>query len=455
MSSRIEVATLEQISPRAWTRCFLCFQIGDEAGRNAIIENLGKALKHTAQDLPFLSGKISEVQDSHGRTRLQWKAGRNPKLFVKDLGGLMPSFEELRSGKFPMSAFDGDLLCATGVWYPRPCKELAVCAAQINFIEGGMLFATSLSHIMADGTTMTTFLQRLAAHCNQGATVNALPPQVFDKTPLFSHPARKASTIQDHPEFILLHEHPPSPPPSFTKRIDGQLFHFSAQSTAALKDRANPRNCSTPQSQDWVSTDAALSALIWRSVVSAACKSQGIEVKSTLSGFCSGINARGRFDPPLPRDFVGSAWVLDPATKIPLNELLRPDPNLADIAMVIQKSREKITSEYLDSLISLIDTLPDPSLLLPAAFTDALRTTGAVSSWANFPLYDSDWGGLLGKCQRVRIAQTGLMNGLQVVLPALPERLGGGLEVVIGLEDEVMKVLMHDELWMAYASAYP
>lgn len=63
-----------------------------------------------------------------------------------------------------------------------------------------------------------------------------------------------------------------------------------------------------------------------------------------------------------------------------------------------------------------------------------------------------DWG--WGKVQRVRIPGISkLVDGLCVVLPEEGEMGGGkgGLEVIVGLEDETMGRLMADERFMEFA----
>ena len=119
---------------------------------------------------------------------------------------------------------------------------------------------------------------------------------------------------------------------------------------------------------------------------------------------------------------------------------------------MIRDGAEKMDDKYIDSLISMIDGVSTPSLLLPVAFLDLLKTSMMMTNWSGFGMYDFDWGdGLGGKCERVRTASIGMFNGLQVVLPVLTGEMGGGLEVVVGLEDEAMERLKGDEVWMRFA----
>ena len=119
---------------------------------------------------------------------------------------------------------------------------------------------------------------------------------------------------------------------------------------------------------------------------------------------------------------------------------------------MIRKGTDQVDASYLDSLIGMIDSVPNLSLLLPLVFTDVLKTCSILTSWAGFSMYDFDWGEALGgKCERLRTVPSIMFNGMQVVLPRLPEEMGGGFEVVIGLEDDAMERLKGDNEWMKYA----
>ena len=101
----------------------------------------------------------------------------------------------------------------------------------------------------------------------------------------------------------------------------------------------------------------------------------------------------------------------------------------------------------------MIDGVANPALLMPFAFTDLLQTCMTLTNWAGFAMYDFDWGKALGgRCERVRTAKSGMFDGLQVLLPGLSEEMGGGLEIVVQLDDEdTMERLKGDEVWMRFA----
>lgn len=169
----------------------------------------------------------------------------------------------------------------------------------------------------------------------------------------------------------------------------------------------------------------------------------------SVSLFSSPLNARKRMNPPLAPDLLTSAWCFQ-ESRLPIESLL--EANLADIALVVRRSTEKVDASYIDSLIRMIDSVPKPSLLMPVVFADVLKTCSILTSWAGFPLYDFDWAHVLGgKCERVRTASSGMFNGMQVLLPVLTKEMGGGMEVVVELEDDAMERLKGDKLWAKFA----
>ena len=259
---------------------------------------------------------------------------------------------------------------------------------------------------------------------------------------------RKVS-IEDHPEFLLLPDVPTSLPPAATRTLKTEIFHISPASASTLKDIASPKNASSPQTEySWISTHTAISALIWRSVMVATYAHEP-PIPDSVSIFASPFNARKRMEPPLAPDLLASAYCFHDS-RLPIKTLL--ETGLADIALVVRKSADKIDSEYIDSLITMIDGIQNLSLLMPSVFMDVLKTCSMLTSWAKFPIYDLDWGSAMGgRCERVRTVSSGMFNGMHVILPELPAEVGGGLEIVVGLEDDAMERLKEDRVWTRFA----
>ena len=449
------LSTLEQISPQAYTRFILCFRLSSGVSPDEVIQTLRKGLEATAAEIPVLKSQVISVSGSNGRETKDLRQ-RNAAIFsVRKLADNGMDFEKIRSQGFPSHVFDGEMLCPTAV-FAAPGSEVPVFLAQANLITGGLLLAFSFWHQAFDGTAITTTLRLWAQNCcavqdqnNNGLNPSNLQADAFDKSRLSKDTSKNGRKLEDHPEFILLPDTPVELPPALTQALKTQIFYFSPTSISALKELASPENSAKAQNKySWTSTYVAVSALVWRSVMAATYAHQ-LPVTDSVCIFTSPLNARPRMDPPLTPDFIASAFCFH-ESKLPVNELL--ESSLADVALIVRERMDSVDAKYIDSLISMIDGVPKPSLLMPLAFTDVLRTCSILTSWAGFRMYDFDWGSTLGgKCERVRSVASGMFNGMQVVLPELTQEMGGGLEIVIGLENDAMERMKGDELWMRFA----
>ena len=449
------LSTLEQISPQAYVRFILCFGLSSGFTHDELIQILRQGLEATAIEIPVLSCLVVSVTDSYGRETEDLRQGDGTLFNINDLTGNGMDFGTIRSRGFPSQLFDGELLCPTGV-FAVPGSPVPVFLAQANLITGGLLLGLSAWHGALDGTAITTIIGLWAQICStiklpqkKSLASHTLIADAFDKARLSKSSLNKGGTIDSHPEFLLLPEMPTSLPPGLTQTLKTQIFYLSPASISALKELASPKHSANTQSgHTWSSTNTAISALIWKSIMVATYAHQ-LPVTDTVCRFTSPLDARKRMDPPLSPILVASAWCFQDSS-LPIKTLL--EASLADVGLIVRENIDRIDAKYIDSLISMINETQNPSLLLPVAFTDVLKTCSMMTSWAGFRMYDFNWGSALGEtCERVRTVASGMFNGMHVVLPELTKDMGGGLEIVVGLEDDAMERLKGDETWMRFA----
>ncbi|KAM0797532.1 transferase family-domain-containing protein [Usnea florida] len=451
-SSENHLSTLEQISPQAYTRCILCFRLQSGVPQEDVTRILRESLMTTAGEIPVLNSVAVTVTDSNGRETKDVREAEFDTFTVKDLKNTSLDYDVIRSQGFPSQVFDGEALCRTGV-YAVPGSPVPVFLAQANYITGGLLLGLSIWHGALDGTAITEVLRHWAQNCgalqDKEHKVSTLSGAAFDKSRLSKVSANREVSIKDHPEFLLLPEVPTSPPPAATRTVKTEIFHISPASVSALKDIASPKNASSPQTEySWISTHTAISALIWQSVMIATYAHEH-PIPDSVSIFSSPLNARKQMEPPLAPDLFASAWCFHDS-RLPIKTLL--EASLADIAVVVREATDKIDSKYIESLITMVDGVQNRSLLLPLVYMDVLKTCSILTSWARFPIYDFDWGNAMGgRCERVRTVSSGMFNGMHVLLPELPDEMGGGLEIVVGLEDDAMDRLKQDRVWTRFA----
>lgn len=449
------LSTLEQISPQAYVRFILCFGLPSGFTHDELTQILRQGLEATAVEIPVLNCLIVSVTDSHGRETKDLLQGDGTMFSIKDLTCNEMEFGTIRSQGFPSHFFDGELLCPTDV-FAAPGSPVPVFLAQANLITGGLLLGLSAWHGALDGTAITTILGSWAQSCytiqepqKKSLDLYTLAADAFDKSRLSKSSLNEGGTIDHHPEFLLLPETPTSLPPGLAQTLKTHIFYLSPTSIAALKELASPKNSANAgKGHTWVSTNTAISALVWKSIMTATYAHQ-LPNTDTVCRFTSPLDARKRMDPPLPPNLVAGAWCFQDSS-LPIKSLL--EASLADIGLIVRENIDRVDSKYIDSLISMIDKSPNPSLLLPVAFTDVLKTCSMMTSWTGFRMYDFNWGSALGgTCERVRTAASGMFNGMQVVLPELTKEMGGGLEIVVGLEDDALERLKGDETWMRFA----
>lgn len=450
------VSSLEQASPPYWNRSLYCFKLPSDYKKEEIIGILRQGLKATFSDLPVLTGQLAPVDDEKQPGKKDIIAGGNEELFVKDLTSSSLDYDHLKANRFPLSTFDDETFWATPCM-PAPGEKCLVFAAQANFIKGGWLLGISFWHVIMDGTALAITLRVLAQNCllvqdpsSKGQADSKLSGDIYDKSRLHESSPEYKGLLADHPEYVLLPEVPTGPPPFATIPLKVEVFHVSPASLKALKAAATPIVETETHAKEpmWVSTNDAASALIWRSLV--VVTYEETDYKDEPLSCCQvAVNSRPKMNPPLPADYFGCALTFG-TSYLPISSILVPG-SLSTMALMIRQSIMKVTAPYLESVIATIHNVPDYRRFIPSSFVDLLGRDTVQTSWSAFPLYEYHWGPTLGgKCERVRAPKLGMFNGLQTVLPALPESQGGGFELMIGLEPHVMEKLKADPVWSEY-----
>ncbi|KAH8665440.1 hypothetical protein BGZ61DRAFT_538790 [Ilyonectria robusta] len=89
----------------------------------------------------------------------------------------------------------------------------------------------------------------------------------------------------------------------------GQVFYLSPESLKVLKAEASPNNASKIPDQSWVSTNDALSTLLWRTVMAVQNPFETLE-GDLMSVFNIAIDGQPRTDPPVHPALWAASWTL-------------------------------------------------------------------------------------------------------------------------------------------------
>ncbi|PSS06902.1 hypothetical protein M430DRAFT_54198 [Amorphotheca resinae ATCC 22711] len=450
---------LERAGPKGYVRYLFPFPLAENYNLDEVARVLKDSLAATQKRLPVLA--CEAVPDTEakqaGVLRLQESEVGDIKVVDMRAPEAFPmTYQQLREKRFPLEAFEADVFCRRPVW-PSPGDRLPITAVQANFIQGGLILNWCIFHMIGDGKTFQKMLEIWAEECRraQGLEITSpvhLPDELFDRSRVMQGSGRNKGRIEDHPEYVLLPFTPTGAPPKMLSPTHrARVFYFSPATLAQLKKDASPANAKMPASDvPWISTNDALSALLWRAVMAAQFPLDELEGNPT-SVFNIAVDGRRRADPPLPEDTMG-CFLEYVAPSMGIRTMLT-EASLADIAVEIRRNVAKANQNYTDDIVTLLDSIPDHNRLVPTAFLDVPGHNCVLTSWVNFDLYTIDWGHMFGGAvEAVRAPNVGIINGCQVVLPAVPESRGGGFELLVGVEESAIHRLEMDALWTKYAT---
>ncbi|KAL1997859.1 hypothetical protein VTN02DRAFT_551 [Thermoascus thermophilus] len=457
---------LERIGPKGYLRYVFPFQLPADYDVDRVASVLRTGYDAAKRQIPVLACEAVPDVDAKqtGVLKLQRLTtdddGEIDDIVVQDLrapGAFPLTYTELKAKRFPVSAFDAELLCRRSVW-PSAGERLPVSQVQANFIPGGLILTWCIFHMVGDGASFYTWAQVWAEECRraQGLEIAEpvrLPDAIFtDRERVMRPSGRSSGSLDDHPEYTLLPSTPRGAPPKMLSPDHrGQVFYFSPAALAALKAEASPVNATEPSDQPWISTNDALSALLWRTVMAVQSPLDSLQGDpDPVSVFNIAIDGRRRTDPPVHPSTLG-CFLEYIAVSAPIRQILG-SASLADLAIRIRRAiRRADHGPFTDDVVTLIDRLDDVDRLVPTAFLDVPGFHCVQTSWVDFELYSLDWGPRLGgRIDAVRAPHVGVINGLQVVLPVLPD---GGVEVLVGVEAGCLDRLLREPLWTRFAEA--
>lgn len=389
---------------------------------------------------------------------------------------------DLRTASFPMSRLPDHLL-APLPRFPDSSKPTPVMAAQVNVVKSVFLLCVAFHHSVFDAAVFSTVMKRWSYHCTGYSNAPGLDPIAFDRKPLMKGAA--PGSLDDFKEYKVpsLAKNQPQIDQIESEAIVKQsplptmksvILRFPTLSLKRLKEDIL-NSALNLQSSSTTSTNDCLCALLWWHITRARFPSfsdNAEQAKNSPSQTSLGfaINGRSRCDPPLPETYLGNV-ILYGMPSYPLRFLtdssVSVETHLANLAPRIRSAISSVDAERINRVIGLVNSLPEPSLLTPG-FHYNLGPDLAITSWAQLGLHglrffekpvdestsqpdraslreqEADWGCV----EAVRIAQAAF-DGLCNILPQITNGANTtkwtGLEVVIGLRDDVMGRLLDAE----------
>ncbi|KAI1437790.1 transferase family-domain-containing protein [Xylaria sp. CBS 124048] len=447
---------LEKAGPKGYIRVAFTIELGDSYDADAVFGILKQGLEAAKGRIPTLGCEgVPDTEAKQAGVLKLRKYDDYDTIAMKDLrapGAFPHKYADIKAKAFPIAAFPSDLLWRRFTW-PMPGERVPVVDIQANFIPGGLIMTCCFFHVFGDATSYYTWLETWAEECRrlqgESGPRKEIPDIFFTDREKYMRPSgRNEGKPGDHPEILVIPFTPEGPPPKMISREHvGQIFRLTAEQVAALKADAVPSNASEPSDVKWISTNDALSALMWRSVMAAQFPLGELE-GDPVSVFNIAVDGRMRTNPPVHPRTLGN-WLGWVAPQLPIRKIVSSQ-SIADPAVAVRKAVLGLSDQYTDSLSTLFESVEDVNRVVAIAFTDVPGNNCVQTSWYNMGVYGLDWGEALGgRIQSVRCPDIGVINGGCLVFPPLPD---GGIEILIGVESKSLPRLLNDPYLTKFAT---
>lgn len=287
---------------------------------------------------------------------------------------------------------------------------------QATFFKcGGMVLGNCFSHMVADGSTISTFILSWTGTATQSKEAAAVQPKYV------------TSSVFPADESLIPNIEQPSSD-NVTKR-----FVFDAAKIAKLRTKVASESVPKPTCVE------AVSAMIWKCSTNASRSIRGFPRPSLL---WQTMNMRRVIKPPLPDNCVGNIVGYFPA------QTTEKDIVLQDLVRELREGKEDFRKNGLKTIIESksLDTIPGVGNKLEERDDIDVYFYSSVS---RFPIYHVDFG--WGKPVWVTMPNYMFKN----VVMLLGTRDGAGIEALVTLSVEDMELFERDKDLLEFAALNP
>ncbi|KAJ3090292.1 hypothetical protein HK102_004215 [Quaeritorhiza haematococci] len=441
---------------KIYTQICLCFSVADASSHTHIVDTLQKGLERLSANFPWVAGQVVEEGSEGGNAGI-FKIKpleRIPRLIVKDLrhDPSIPTMDALRQANFPFSMLDESIIAPRKTLPGGSDDEdetYPVFLVQATFITGGLLLTFVGEHNAMDMTGQGQVIHILSKAChNEQFTGEELSTGNLDRrdlVPLLDDSYKECSELARQ---VAKHTPPshldangtngdpaaPFPPPKST----WAYFTFPHISLTALKSLAT-QTITLPSG--YISTDDALSAFIWQSVIRARLPRREPTSESTLA---RAVDVRRYIG--VPQTYPGLLQNMTYHTNSLRQLVTEP---LGVVASQLRLAVDPKTSNLGYCTRALATLLSHTSDKASVSFTATLDLSAdlMISSWAKVDCYNLDFNLGLGKPEAVRRPR---FEPFESLIYLMPRALDGEIAVAICLRDEDLGRLRADEEFGKY-----
>jgi hypothetical protein len=451
-SDQLDVFGQQPGLSRLYTQICSCFSVPDDSSHSATISTLTNGLERLSASFPWIAGQVINEGSSEGKPGVFRIKPLEKSIFlvVKDLRDdpSMPSLDALRQADFPFRMLDESVMAPRttlpGIDPSSDSAPPAVFLVQATFITGGLLLTFVAQHNVMDMTGQGQVMKLLSKACRDEpftdeellngnlARRNIIPllDDSYQPGPELAHQIVKPTP----PQPISGSTSDPRPNPTWT------YFAFSLASLTALKSLAT-KTITMPSG--FISTDDALSAFIWQSVIRARLPRLDPTSEAT---FARAVDPRRYLGIPLTYPGVVQNMAYSTST---LQKLVA-EP-LGGVASRLRSAVDPETSDLgyrTRALATALHRAPDKNVISVAATLD-LSSDIMLSSWSKVECYELDFNLGLGKPEAVRRPQ---FTPVESLMYLMPKALDGEIAAGICLRDEDLERLKADKEFAKYGT---
>lgn len=482
------LSPFDNVMVRYLLRFILCLPMKPGQKPETVFKYLQDSFSETLVQIPFLAGKLavrgletSESRPGQLEVRVPTIFDKDlaPKLRFKDLTASM-DYAKLMSAGFPEQELDGDVLIPAA-FIPTIDKGIDILAAQANFIKGGCLLGLGVHHSVSDALGMLAILKVWAEQCCRLQAQHVTSPQtiigpasldreLLQKIWLAERDEREENDQLDTSEelYRLIGLHPVTNTPNEPKItahkspqtngsgelpvVETSIFYMSKGALSDLKRAASPKSSDLCENYPAISANDALTAFLWRSVMSARFPSGAPDNTGQNTAILdTTVDARAQFSAAIPPLYFGNLVMIN-TTFMPLSTLISPSTELSQIAVEIRKTLDTITTSRVHSAFALASSIPAyTNLTYPFATFDGAEF--CMTSLLNLPLFEIEFGDIFangGKLEGARPPRAEF-DAVCRRCAVLPQRTHGGFEILISLLKEEMERLLADKSFAKFA----
>ncbi|KLU87295.1 trichothecene 3-O-acetyltransferase [Magnaporthiopsis poae ATCC 64411] len=447
-----------------YTQITLIFAVPDDTRHEQIVQTLSEGLRRATTSFPWIAGQVVNEGAGNGSTGVFKIKGLAPapRLVVKDFrhDNAAPSLKDLVDAGFPMSMLDEKLLASRMTLPGNVEGPREVLSVQANFVRGGLLLTFAAAHSVVDAVGQAEVMGLISEACRgDGFTADELRIGNLRRdnlVPLLDESYQPGLELRDQVRGTGGTLPPPPPAPGPPPVCSWVYFNFSAESLAGIKDLAS-QTIPAGSPVQFVSTDDALSAFVWKSVARARLPrllSEAASNDERKVKFTRAIDIRTHLGlPPTYPGLMQTLWYhrhgLRRLTEVPLGVLaadlrapLLPNPETQNGVSAGDVVPSWDVARHARAIMTYVARTSDLSGVSFTATVDPASDL-MLSSWAKLgpALYGLDFGLGLGAPVAVRRPRFDPFESLAYLMPRAPD---GGIALAISLRDEDLERLRAD-----------